>query len=79
MNLKTIFNLEKRNATYDWACQGTFNILPAISHESAVFQIRHLMEWQNRLNREWMIENENKRYEPGEFMPWLHGKEWGFR
>ena len=74
MNLKTIFNLEKRNATYDWACQGTFNILPVISHESAVFQIRHLMEWQNRLNMEWMIENENKRYEQGEWLPWLFSK-----
>lgn len=71
MNHKIILTLERREQTYQWAKIGTLNILPVISHESAVFQIRHLMEWQNRLNRDWMIENENKRYELGEFMPWL--------
>lgn len=74
MNHKIILTFERREQTYQWAKIGTLNILPVISHESAVFQIRHLMEWQSRLNRDWIIENENKRYEAGEWLPWLFSK-----
>lgn len=72
MLCKFVNDLKRREQTYQWAASGTINILPAISHESAVFQIRHLMEWQSKLNLDWMIENENKRYESGEWLPWLH-------
>jgi len=76
MNTKFINTLERREQTYEWAKSGTINILPAISHESAVFQIKHLMEMESKLNQEILAKREAQMWHEGDAFHWIHGRNW---